>query len=364
MRRSSDRRRRTSRSTSRPRSPPRSRSSTACSPAELADGTAAAERADRRATAPRRSKRCNSCPRPRGATVDDPTPRPRPRWPTSIRCSPRCVPVTTNATAGTERRESVPDRASPAPPNAVRLEHAGVAGEAGQGDRSAAAGRAQAGQAPGPGRPERAARLGPPPQGSPDCRSRCSATPTWPAKLGEGAPRRDRPRLRRGPGGGRRAPRRPRRDDLLAGEGAEVGRRAPAGTARRSRSTPATSGDTGGLVERIGARYREWKNQSLERSLGEVLAVGVDARRVRRGSRRGGAVVGPVRGRPLLRLRRQRARTDREGQAVPDRAGASRLRIPAASACSCRRACSKGGRQHSALAHGARQSAPHPARGP
>jgi DivIVA domain-containing protein len=31
-------------------------------------------------------------------------------------------------------------------------------------------------------------------------------------------------------------------------------------------------GDSGGLVERIGARYREWKNQSLDRSLGEVLA--------------------------------------------------------------------------------------------
>jgi hypothetical protein len=31
-------------------------------------------------------------------------------------------------------------------------------------------------------------------------------------------------------------------------------------------------GDTGGLVERIGARYREWKNQSLERALGETLA--------------------------------------------------------------------------------------------
>jgi hypothetical protein len=31
-------------------------------------------------------------------------------------------------------------------------------------------------------------------------------------------------------------------------------------------------GDTGGLVERIGARYREWKNQSLERALSEALA--------------------------------------------------------------------------------------------
>ncbi len=33
------------------------------------------------------------------------------------------------------------------------------------------------------------------------------------------------------------------------------------------------AGDTGGLVERIGARYREWKNQSLESALAEVLAL-------------------------------------------------------------------------------------------
>jgi hypothetical protein len=32
------------------------------------------------------------------------------------------------------------------------------------------------------------------------------------------------------------------------------------------------SGDAGGLVERIGARYREWKNQSLDAALAEVLA--------------------------------------------------------------------------------------------
>jgi DivIVA domain-containing protein len=31
-------------------------------------------------------------------------------------------------------------------------------------------------------------------------------------------------------------------------------------------------GDAGGLVERIGARYREWKNQSLEATLAEALA--------------------------------------------------------------------------------------------
>ena len=32
-------------------------------------------------------------------------------------------------------------------------------------------------------------------------------------------------------------------------------------------------GDTGGLVERIGARFREWRNQSLEDGLSDVLAV-------------------------------------------------------------------------------------------
>ena len=32
------------------------------------------------------------------------------------------------------------------------------------------------------------------------------------------------------------------------------------------------AGDTGGLVERIGARFREWKNQSLEPTLAEVLS--------------------------------------------------------------------------------------------
>ncbi len=32
-------------------------------------------------------------------------------------------------------------------------------------------------------------------------------------------------------------------------------------------------GDTGGLVERIGARFREWKNQTLENALGDALAM-------------------------------------------------------------------------------------------
>ena len=59
--------------------------------------------------------------------------------------------------------------------------------------------------------------------------------------------------------------------DDLASEAAD----AVAGPLRERLVTAIDSGevgDTGGLVERIGARYREWKNQSLERTLGEVLA--------------------------------------------------------------------------------------------
>ena len=37
-------------------------------------------------------------------------------------------------------------------------------------------------------------------------------------------------------------------------------------------------GDTGGLVERIGARFREWKNQSLEDALVDALTRGVGTR--------------------------------------------------------------------------------------
>ncbi len=59
--------------------------------------------------------------------------------------------------------------------------------------------------------------------------------------------------------------------DDLAGEAAEA-----VVAPLRDRLTVAIdsgeAGDTGGLVERIGARYREWKNQSLERTLGDVLA--------------------------------------------------------------------------------------------
>ena len=45
-------------------------------------------------------------------------------------------------------------------------------------------------------------------------------------------------------------------------------------------------GDTGGLVERIGARFREWKNQSLEEALFDALTRGVGTRRLRRLTRR------------------------------------------------------------------------------
>jgi len=59
--------------------------------------------------------------------------------------------------------------------------------------------------------------------------------------------------------------------DDFAGDVAEL----VIGPLRERLSVAIDSGDasdTGGLVERIGARYREWKGQSLEQSLGEVLA--------------------------------------------------------------------------------------------
>jgi len=59
-------------------------------------------------------------------------------------------------------------------------------------------------------------------------------------------------------------------NDELAGEAAE----AVIGPLRERLIAAIDSGDEGdtGLVERIGARYREWKNQSLERTLSEVVA--------------------------------------------------------------------------------------------
>ena len=52
-------------------------------------------------------------------------------------------------------------------------------------------------------------------------------------------------------------------------------RRSPSrcATASRRAIDDGDDGDTSGLVERIGARYREWKNQQLERALGDVMVV-------------------------------------------------------------------------------------------
>ena len=80
-------------------------------------------------------------------------------------------------------------------------------------------------------------------------------------------------------------------------------------------------GDTGGLVERIGARFREWKNQSLENALADALAMSW-SRRVRRLARRNGAAVDPAGRGSLRRLRRQRSGADGQGLVVPDRPGA------------------------------------------
>ena len=95
-------------------------------------------------------------------------------------------------------------------------------------------------------------------------------------------------------------------------------------------------GDTGGLVERIGARFREWKNQSLEDALADVLAMCVVAWRLRRVARRRGAAVDPVGRGSLRRLRRQRPGTDGEGLDRSRPVSCIRPRTPAAAACSLR----------------------------
>ena len=92
-------------------------------------------------------------------------------------------------------------------------------------------------------------------------------------------------------------------------------------------------GDTGGLVERIGARFREWKNQSLEEALVDALTVAW-SRGVYDASPDGAVLRWiPVDRGPLRRLRRQRARADGQGLVVPDRsaapARASGLPVPA-----------------------------------
>ena len=91
-------------------------------------------------------------------------------------------------------------------------------------------------------------------------------------------------------------------------------------------------GDTGGLVERIGARFREWRNQSLEEALVDVARGRVDARRLRRVARRR-----VLRWIPLVEGRC--ADCDDNGLeptvkgAVPDRSGAPTRASRVAGAC-------------------------------
>ncbi len=77
-------------------------------------------------------------------------------------------------------------------------------------------------------------------------------------------------------------------------------------------------GDSGGLVERIGARYREWKNQSLEAGLARRAGGRVDSWCLRRHARRRDAALDPARRGTVLGLRRQCARADGKRRCVPD----------------------------------------------
>ena len=151
-------------------------------------------------------------------------------------------------------------------------------------------------------------------------------------RLGRGAAQRARRRVRGGPGSGRcRAGSRARRRPLR--EAAET-----IAFPLRDRIAAAIddvdAGDTSGLVERIGARYREWKNQQLEHALGDVMVMAW-SRGVYDGSDDGTVLaVDPLVRGSLRRLRRQRVGADGEGRDVPDRTGPSARALRVAVACS------------------------------
>ena len=67
------------------------------------------------------------------------------------------------------------------------------------------------------------------------------------------------------------------------------------------------------VAERIGARYREWKNRSAESSTDDALVAAYARGHLRRRARRRGADLVRPAGRLLCRLRRQRARADPQG---------------------------------------------------
>ena len=200
----------------------------------------------------------------------------------------------------------------------------------------------EAGQARGPGRPERAARRGPPPQGPADRRRRCCATTTrLLARVDRAccASAIDEAYGAGRDGGRRRAG--AAADDVAARSGRDD--RVPAARSHRGRD------------RRRRRRRHERPRRAHRRALPRVEEpVSSSARSATCWSRRGRAASTtrrptatvlqwiPLVGGPVRRLRRQRARTDGEGRSRsrPDRP--IRPRIRAAAACWHRPTCSGG----------------------
>ena len=268
--------------------------------------------------------------------------------PTSTRCSRASAPV--------RRRPRLPSRpptpltrsASPTPPRPMRRSRSRAAPEPETETPVLSPRRCRRRPAPEPTECGRRlagpAGRGPRSAAGPVAKraKRAPRTIRTPSSTRSGATRAGRPRLRssrRNPtlldGVGRRHPGRDRRRVPRAAHRPPAASRTQRATTSRREVAAVIvlpvreriaaaidageEGDTGGLVERIGARFREWKNQTLENALADALGDGVVARRVRRVAGRHRAAVDPARRGSLCRLRRQRLGADGQGLDLPDR---------------------------------------------
>ena len=225
----------------------------------------AAEARQPAATAASRSSGCNSCRPRRGTTADDRRRRrPRPRSPTSTRSSPACAPATTSRPRPATADAGDGGRPRP-PPSRCRASSAAGVARRGRGARRSI--RCCRPRSSGPSAGPRTTRT--------HCSTRSGATraarPPQQVLGDADVARKDwakvlRDAIDRAYGAGRVAAGRRRRDRerRARGRGGRVGRRCRCANGSSVAIDSGDGGDTGGLVERIGARYREWKNQSLE----------------------------------------------------------------------------------------------------
>ena len=125
-----------------------------------------------------------------------------------------------------------------------------------------------------------------------------------------------------GRGRGRRRGRTQPSDDLV-GRSRGSDRLAAARAHRRRRSTPAKKATPADSSSASARAFASGRTSRSRRSLADALAMAWSRGVYDAVARRRGAAVDPARRGSLRRLRRQRARADGEGRAVPDRPAAS-----------------------------------------